>query len=347
MIIAPTLVTACTMVAVVLLLFDRTAANFSGCVAEKILLAVRDSFNSLRSIHHMTSNASTNSILQHWNEAGPTLEGPVPVQRRKFVINGWRWHTMSAIRDLDRFSRVIEHLLSRDSITSADLTSPTEALTLNDAEAARLSGCHEFVFNFNIAGLQRVESELIAPFLRSKLPTSVWPPQLDDLLYRHTQVIEYSKQICSLCDSLVVAASSSSSQQQRNEFRCGGNEQEKVGAEMKTYTSLSSRQLLLSMGELVHKASTRIEEIKSMQESFFMPFIASHLEPDTQEALNRRVVSTLGLLDAQVHLASMRAGIDGDPSEIELFRTHLPAAVHRLMPFWTHMYASRTRCLEA
>lgn len=336
MIVASTAVTACAMVAVVLLL-DRTTTTASGCVAEKILLAVRDSFSSLRNTHHTTSNASTNNIVRHWNERGPTVDGPVPAKRRKFVINGWRWHTISAIRDLDRFSRVIEQLLSRESITCADLTSPTGALILNAAEAARLSGCHDFVFNFNIAGLQRVESELIAPFLRSNLPASVWPPQLDDLLYRHTQVIEYSKQICSLCDSLVSS--------QRNEFRRGSNEQDESGA--KSHASLSSRQLLLSMGELVQRASTRIEEIKSMQESFFVPFIASHLEPDAQEALNRRVVSTLGLFDAQVHLASMRAGIDGDPLEIELFRTHLPAAVHRLMPFWTHMYASRTRCLEA
>lgn len=306
----------------VVLLLDRRAV--SGCVAEKILFAVRDSFGSLLNFHHTISNVSTNNIGRHWNEREPSIDGPVPVQRRKFVINGWRWHTMSAIRDLDRFSRVIEHLLSRDS-------------TVNAAEAARLSGCHEFVFNFNIAGLHRVESELIAPFLRSNLPASVWPPQLDDLLYRHTQVIEYSKQICSLCDSLAAS--------QRNEYRRRSSEQDEVSAQ--TDASLSSRQLLLFMGELVHKASTRIEEIKSMQETFFVPLIASHLELDAQEALNRRVVPTLGLLDAQVHLASMRAGIDGDPLEIELFRTQLPAAVHRLMPLWTRMYASRTRCLEA
>lgn len=303
----------------VVLLLDWRAV--SGCVAEKILLAVRDSFGSLLNIHHTISNVSSNNIVRHWNER---LDGPVPTQRRKFVINGWRWHTMSAIRDLDRFSRVIEHLLSGDS-------------NINAAEAARLSGCHEFVFNFNIAGLHRVESELIAPFLRSNLPASVWPSQLDDLLHRHTQVMEYSKQICSLCDSLAAS--------QRNEYRRRSSEQDEVSAQ--TDASLSSRQLLLSMGELVYKASTRIEEIKSMQETFFVPLIASHLELDTQEALNRRVVPTLGLLDAQVHLASMRAGIDGDPLEIELFRTQLPAAVHRLMPLWTRMYASRTRCLEA
>lgn len=334
MIVASTLVTSCAMVAVVLLL-DRRAV--SGCVAEKILLAVRDSFDSLLNIHHTISNASSKNIVRHWNDRESSLDGPVPAQRRKFVINGWRWHTMSAIKDLDRFSRVIEHLLSRDSTICADPTSPTDAFTLNATEAARLSGCHEFVFNFNIAGLHRVESELIVPFLRSNLPASVWPPQLGDLLYRHTQVIEYSKQICSLCDSLAAS--------QRNEYRRCSSEQHEIGAQ--TDASLSSRQLLLSMNELVQRASTRIEEIKSMQETFFVPFIASHLELDAQEALNRRVVPTLGLLDAQVHLASMRAGIDGDPLEIELFRTHLPAAVHRLMPFWTRMYASRTRCLEA
>jgi len=297
---------ACSMVAVMLV--DRTVR---GCGNEKILLGLRDAAVTVR----------------NWGKTGPASDGPVPTERQKFVINGWRWHTMSAIRDLERFSRVVEHLLSvsHNATSCADLT----------AEATRLSGCHDFVFNFNIAGLHRVESELIAPFLRVNLPESVWP-QLDDLLQSHAQVSECSKQISWLCDSLVAS---------QHQWKGARHSNSEDGAQ--SHVSLPSRQLLIkSMSEWVRRACGHIVEIKSMQESFFVPFIASHLEPDAQEVLNRRVVSTLGLLDAQVHLASMREVIDGDPFEIELFRTHLPAVVHRLMPFWRHMYASRTRCLE-
>ena len=37
-------------------------------------------------------------------------KGPIPRGERQFLINGWRWHTASALRDLERYATILEKI---------------------------------------------------------------------------------------------------------------------------------------------------------------------------------------------------------------------------------------------
>jgi hypothetical protein len=84
--------------------------------------------------------------------------GPIPVKDRIFMINGWRWHTKSVLRDLDRFEKVLHECSNEKNQTVAIVE--------------RLKKCYSFVFAFNWGACMRVERELFFPWLQSLLPQS-------------------------------------------------------------------------------------------------------------------------------------------------------------------------------
>ena len=45
--------------------------------------------------------------------------GPIPSKHREFRINGWRWHTLCVLRDLERFEKVIQ--IEKDNISKKNL----------------------------------------------------------------------------------------------------------------------------------------------------------------------------------------------------------------------------------
>lgn len=75
---------------------------------------------------------------------------------REFHIQGWRWHFMSLIRDSNRLERLAKFLLY-------DVEGPDDS-GLNALEKAA-----DYVVNFNMAGLHRVESKMFVQWLRDNL----------------------------------------------------------------------------------------------------------------------------------------------------------------------------------
>ena len=92
------------------------------------------------------------------------------------MINGWRWHTASVLRDLNRFSLILKdtenEIEKGSSLSSSSLTLTSSSLT-NKIE--QINGCHKFVCDFNWKALMRVESELFFPWLTEILPVSAKP----------------------------------------------------------------------------------------------------------------------------------------------------------------------------
>lgn len=84
-------------------------------------------------------------------------KGPVTMAERCFLINGWRWHTASLLRDLRRFSCKAKEeekqgnsgFIGRDSLLK----------------------CYEFVCDFSFNGLCRIEREIFFPWMDRILPT--------------------------------------------------------------------------------------------------------------------------------------------------------------------------------
>ena len=76
-----------------------------------------------------------------------------------FHIQGWRWHFMSLSRDAQRLRRLANHLLSNDG--SGDDYDIDGFNALQEAS--------NYVINFNMAGLYRIQSNMFLKFIREHL----------------------------------------------------------------------------------------------------------------------------------------------------------------------------------
>jgi hypothetical protein len=73
----------------------------------------------------------------------------------KFHVQGWRWHTMSLVREAGRLQKLASTMLA---------SCPAEDLTA-------LRGAAEYVVGFNMKGLHKIEKDLFFPWARRKFTT--------------------------------------------------------------------------------------------------------------------------------------------------------------------------------
>lgn len=73
----------------------------------------------------------------------------------KFHVHGWRWHTMSLVREAGRLKKLAERSSSQEEDAC-----PT------------LKQAVDYVIGFNMKGLHKIEADLFFPWMRKKL-TSV------------------------------------------------------------------------------------------------------------------------------------------------------------------------------
>ena len=98
-------------------------------------------------------------------------QGPVPATDRDFLINGWRWHTKSVLRDISRFINIIDDtVLGMNLKTSRNFSKKDDAVKLDKVQKERIQECFNFVMNFNWKALMRVEREIFFPWLQELLP---------------------------------------------------------------------------------------------------------------------------------------------------------------------------------
>jgi len=76
---------------------------------------------------------------------------------RKFHIHGWRWHSLSLLRDFTRLEKL-----------ALKLSSPTSTIPLSTRHDQITKAIHH-VIGFNWIGLYRIEKQVFFPFLREKL----------------------------------------------------------------------------------------------------------------------------------------------------------------------------------
>jgi hypothetical protein len=68
----------------------------------------------------------------------------------KFHVHGWRWHTMSLVREAGRLQKLAERSSSND-------------------ECSPLKQAADYVVGFNLKGLHKIEADLFFPWMRQKL----------------------------------------------------------------------------------------------------------------------------------------------------------------------------------
>lgn len=260
---------------------------------------------------------------------GVIENGPIPVKERCFVINGWRWHTASVIRDLERF-RVVVNSIKRnkrgavDPATGEALGTGVEGqkqqpVLIDATSAARVLGCYQFVCGFNWKALMKVEAELFFPWLQKLLPDSAIS-LMDDIVQQHSTIV-------GLCGKMEVQCQSLS--------KLHGHDAQ---LELSTYRKIDD--ILVDMQVCANK-------IQSVQESLFVPYIAAFVSKSEQEVFNRMVIKRLGLLDSQVHLVSMHEAIKAIPRELRLYEEQIPSIARAVLPVWRNrLYLPRASCLH-
>jgi len=124
---------------------------------------------------------STQSEVSSENFQALIDQGPILKPDRVFLINGWRWHTSSVIRDLKRFQDVVQKTEKSKNI-----------------EASRIVRCSEFVVGFNWKALMRVEREIFFPWLENMLPVSA-RSLFSDVYQNHNIIQKLSESLVSEC----------------------------------------------------------------------------------------------------------------------------------------------------
>ena len=249
-------------------------------------------------------------------------EGPIPECDREYIINGWRWHTASVIRDLNRFLDVVKSLESTIHAKSVG----SEIDGLNKAETMnRLIESYNYVCNFNMKALIKVEREIFFPWLQDLLPRSAGT-LMKAILDEHIAINTASASIGSICNSL-----------------------ERITA-APVMTASNKKDILVNIkriNELVDDLLTSSLRIQKCQESVFVPYIAAYVKKGDQERFNRQVIAKLGLLDAQVHIVGMYEAIKNKPNEIKLFKAQIPKIAQAMIPVWKkRLYNPKTVCLS-
>lgn len=117
--------------------------------------------------------------------------GPVPVNERIFMVNGWRWHTMAILRDLGRFQALVDRLELQSAATGGTSPSPPSC-------KERLESAYQFTLQFNWNSLRKVEATLFFPWLKAKLPPLV-SEEVQRIAALHQRVDSLSHKVQHAC----------------------------------------------------------------------------------------------------------------------------------------------------
>jgi hypothetical protein len=133
--------------------------------------------NIMKSVMEDASSTNSPEISQRDIFNQMLNNGPIAVKDRQFLIQGWRWHTLSVQRDLHRFS---------NKVAAKGVTKK------------QIHECFDFVFNFNWKSLIRVETEIFFPWLNSILPSNS-KYLIGRVLKEHERINHLTNELQNLC----------------------------------------------------------------------------------------------------------------------------------------------------
>mmetsp|Transcript_2396 Transcript_2396/g.5043 ORF Transcript_2396/g.5043 Transcript_2396/m.5043 type:complete len:315 (+) Transcript_2396:1-945(+) len=261
----------------------------------------------------------------------PTTEGKVPVAEREFLINGWRWHHLSVLRDLRRFIERVQHLDPE----------ATDSVSL-----ARVS--YDYVWGFSWRALYGIETRLYIPWLRRQLPQSysseldIFQHQIEDMWQQGLRIgdelRETNLQMKVMSTSAgVLQRLSRGSIVDHSHFLWSASSRE----------SAERRARLARVVRLSQQLERHAQRVYADSEHYLVPCVAAHATAAEQEAFNQAVVKSLGIWSARIHLVGMAEVIAGNSAEERRFRQQVPAAARMMIPRWRRqLYLPKTECLR-
>jgi hypothetical protein len=228
----------------------------------------------------------------------------------KFHIHGWRWHTRSLIREVGRLHRL--------------------ALKTSLDNVGQLQEASDYVVDFNLRGLHKIEADLFFPWMRQQL-TSL--PKDRDVCKAFASVMtELEKdrvKVSQLGKKIQQNAASAGDSRKPSQFR-----------------SEAIQKIADQAEELQHCARSMME----LEDNYLVPAIAALVPEKEQKSFNNKVLRGLGLLDSRLHLVGMYEAVASDTNrreEEELFQKAIPSVPQMMIPRWKRkLYAPKTYMLE-
>ena len=135
--------------------------------------SIRQQFMVQEARFRLFNRARVDSVIQLQNLDELIQQGPIPVSERAYLINGWRWHTLSVIHDLNRLISILESTKRQKEV--------------NDNTMTRIHQSYNFLYKFNWNALKRVEVTVFFPWLKSMLPQSI-SKSVDKISVLHNRI---------------------------------------------------------------------------------------------------------------------------------------------------------------
>jgi hypothetical protein len=223
-----------------------------------------------------------------------------------FHVHGWRWHSLSFVRDAKRLERLALHLLKGDNVCEED------GITLNRAA--------KHVIDFNLAGLTNVENDVWLPWLRKRLCKD---ESID-------VAATYQKQLGKIIDSVV------NERDHINRLAHAVREQARTSS-MHSIDNSKRREAIKNVAEMSASLATRFQTMfEQSAERILVPAVAHIVSEKDQRAVSNRVILKLGVLDSRRHLVGMYDAVleEGSAKERALFESEMPSMVRAMIPRW-------------
>jgi hypothetical protein len=221
----------------------------------------------------------------------------------QFHIHGWRWHTLSFVRDSNRLHRLTNEVVKKVAHHHGNHDDFTKQIEI-------LQVAVNHVVNFNLKGLQDIEENLFFPWLRDKLGSS---KEVGKELHRIIDSIDLDRK------QVTVLA-------------------EKMNMNMRNLERTRSMETLY---EILHSSSSMSSIMKSIQNKenrFIVPSISRIVPVKEQKAFNSKVLKKLGLLQSRIHLVGMYDTVHdnmyGNDVEKKLFNEFIPKIPRMMIPRW-------------
>eukprot|EP00559_Dactyliosolen_fragilissimus_P006800 CAMPEP_0184871572 /NCGR_PEP_ID=MMETSP0580-20130426/40796_1 /TAXON_ID=1118495 /ORGANISM="Dactyliosolen fragilissimus" /LENGTH=261 /DNA_ID=CAMNT_0027374249 /DNA_START=473 /DNA_END=1259 /DNA_ORIENTATION=+ len=229
-----------------------------------------------------------------------------------FHIHGWKWHTLSLVRDCNRLHQLAKTI--NESIGRHGSKDDVSSFSQASYFPAPLEKAIYHVIDFNMAALTNIEDKLFFPWLINKL--------------------------CDENDSMDESIKNSFRYvfKQMDRLRMEAKKSRKVIAKLATtsQSSFTYQEDLIAISELAANLSRIMSVILHLEVNLIIPAVSKVVPYREQDFFNKRVLIKLGLLDSRIHLVGMRDAVweSGDDAERDLFDTAIPYIPRMMIPRW-------------
>jgi len=224
---------------------------------------------------------------------------PHLTETKPFYIHGWRWHTLSLVRDAGRLEKLAVKLMKSNS------------------KCENIEKAAHHVIDFNMKGLHSVESELFFPWIRTKIEyvgnevgqaLECVLKEIEEERY-HLENLGYA-----LKEQAKIASSSESDTMKRH-------------------------QAISNVAQMSADMTSRTRRIMETEENILVPIVGEFISAGEQKSFNSKVIRKLGLLNSRLHLVGMYDAVweDADIKERDLFIDTIPYLPRAMIPRWKRL----------